>query len=172
MNRRCAWLMLICGLAAADVAAQTWTSPNFRGSVAISGRNQPTQVRFAHDGRVFVAEKPGAIWMYQNLADSAPVQIADLGGVVHSYQDRGLLGLALDPRFPEQPYLYVLYSFNGGLFADNPPRWPAADCPDPIADFAGCVISGHLSRLTLSGNQLIDEQVLIEDWYQQYPSHS
>ncbi len=172
MNRRCAWLMLICGLAAADVAAQTWTSPNFRGSVAISGRNQPTQVRFAHDGRVFVAEKPGAIWMYQNLADSAPVQIADLGGVVHSYQDRGLLGLALDPRFPEQPYLYVLYSFNGGLFADSPPRWPAADCPDPIADFAGCVISGHLSRLTLSGNQLIDEQVLIEDWYQQYPSHS
>ncbi len=110
--------------------------------------------------------------MYQNLLDGAPQQIANLGGVVHQYQDRGLLGVELDPRFPEQPYLYVLYSFNGGLFNDPPPRWPATGCPDPLEDFAGCVISGRLSRLTLVGNLATNEQVLIEDWYQQYPSHS
>lgn len=172
MKPRGQWLALILALSAAHSAAQTWTSPNFRGSIAINGRNQPTQVRFAHDGRVFVAEKPGTIWMYQNLLDTAPVQIADLASLVHQYQDRGLLGLELDPRFPERPYLYVLYSYNGGLFSDSPPRWPADDCATPIADFAGCVISGRLSRLTLTGNQLVDEQVLIEDWYQQYPSHS
>ena len=37
----------------------------------------------------------------------------------------------------------------------------------------GCVVSGRLSRLQLSGNtQVGPEQVLIEDWCQQFPSHS
>ncbi|SFN63631.1 PQQ-dependent sugar dehydrogenase [Dokdonella immobilis] len=166
------WLFLLPALAPAGAIAQSWPTPNFRHTVAIAGRNQPTQLRFAHDGRVFVAEKSGALWMYRNLLDTAPEQIANLAEIVHQYQDRGLLGLALDPRFPERPYLYVLYSFNGGLFADSPPRWPATSCPNPTADFAGCVISGRLSRLTLAGNLATDEHVLIEDWYQQYPSHS
>jgi glucose/arabinose dehydrogenase len=166
------WLILLPALAASGAIAQSWPTPNFRHTVALAGRDQPTQVHFAHDGRVFVAEKSGSVWMYRNLLDPAPEQIANLAEVVHQYQDRGLLGLALDPRFPERPYLYLLYSFNGGLFADLPPRWPATNCPNPTADFAGCVISGRLSRLTLAGNLASDEHVLIEDWYQQYPSHS
>lgn len=165
------WLLLLVA-APVTVAAQSWPTANFRHTIPFNQRDQPTQIRFAHDGRIFIAEKTGAIWMYRNLLDAAPEQIANLGGSVHQYQDRGLLGLELDPRFPERPYLYVLYSFNGGLFGDSPPRWPATGCPDPLAAFAGCVISGRLSRLTLAGNIATDEHVLIEDWYQQYPSHS
>ncbi len=161
--------LLSCAVSA---SAQTWPSANFRHTHAITGRVQPTQVAFAHDGRVFVAEKAGRVWMYDNLLDATPQQVADLTAVVHDYQDRGLLGLALDPRFPERPYLYVAYSYNGGLFADLPPRWPAGGCPNPTGDNAGCVISGRLSRLTLDGTQVSEERVLIEDWYQQYPSHS
>ena len=63
-------LMLLA--AASTVSAQTYPTTNFRTTHPISGRDQPTQVRFAHDGRVFVAEKAGAIWMYQNLLDTAP----------------------------------------------------------------------------------------------------
>ena len=166
------WLIILAATAPVTVDAQSWPTSNFRHTVPIGGRDQPTQVRFAHDGRIFVAEKTGKIWMYQSLLDGSPQQIANLGNIVHQYQDRGLLGLELDPHFPERPYLYVAYSFNGGLFNDQPPRWPATDCPDPIADFAGCVISGRLARLTLVGNIATHEQVLIEDWYQQYPSHS
>lgn len=165
------WLLLLVA-APVTVAAQSWPTANFRHTIPFNQRDQPTQIRFAHDGRIFIAEKTGAIWMYRNLLDAAPEQIANLGGSIHQYQDRGLLGLELDPRFPERPYLYVLYSFNGGLFGDSPPRWPATGCPDPLAAFAGCVISGRLSRLTLAGNIATDEHVLIEDWYQQYPSHS
>ena len=172
MSQRCRWPLLLIVLAAAHAAAQSWPSANFRHTLPFNGRDQPTQIRFAHDGRIFIAEKTGRIWMYQNLLDLVPAQIANLDGLVHQYQDRGLLGLALDPRFPERPYLYVLYSLNGGLFNDVPPRWPVSNCPDPLADFAGCVVSGRLSRLTLVGNIETDEQVLIEDWYQQYPSHS
>jgi len=171
MNWRHGLIVLLAAMPIA-VAAQSWPSPNFRHTFPFNGREQPTQIRFAHDGRIFIAEKTGKIWMYQNLLDAAPAQVANLGAVVHTYQDRGLLGLELDPRFPERPFLYVLYSFNGGLFSDLPPRWPATGCADPLGDFAGCVISGRLSRLTLIGTLATDEQVLIEDWYQQYPSHS
>ena len=34
------------------------------------------------------------------------------------------------------------------------------------------MISGRLSRLQVTGNQAGPEQVLIEDWCQQFPSHS
>ncbi|MEO8011292.1 MAG: PQQ-dependent sugar dehydrogenase, partial [Dokdonella sp.] len=100
--KRTAFAALLLGLiATAGVSAQVYPSANFRTTSPLIGRSQPTQVRFAHDGRVFIAEKPGKIWMYDNLLDSTPQQIADLGAVVHDFQDRGLLGLELDPRFPE-----------------------------------------------------------------------
>ena len=172
MKRHVAILLASIAMFAGATHAQTWPSANFRSTHAITGRAQPTQVRFAHDGRVFIAEKSGRVWMYDNLLDATPVMIGDLGPVVHDYQDRGLLGLELDPRFPERPYLYALYSYNGGLFTDAAPRWPPTSCANPTGDNAGCVISGRLSRFTLDGTQLTGERVLIEDWYQQYPSHS
>lgn len=165
-------ILLVVALAAGDAAAQVWPSANFRSTQAITGRTLPTQVRFAHDGRVFIAEKSGRVWMYDNLLDTTPVMVGNLAPVVHDYQDRGLLGLELDPRFPERPYLYALYSYNGGLFTDVAPRWPPTSCANPNGDNAGCVISGRLSRFTLEDAQLTGERVLIEDWYQQYPSHS
>ena len=172
MKPHAALLLALALVAASHASAQVWPSANFRGTQSITGRTLPTQVRFAHDGRVFVAEKSGRVWMYDNLLDATPVMIGDLGPVVHDYQDRGLLGLELDPRFPERPYLYALYSYNGGLFTDVAPRWPPTSCANPNGDNAGCVISGRLSRFTLDGGQLTGERVLIEDWYQQYPSHS
>ncbi|HKE48867.1 MAG TPA: PQQ-dependent sugar dehydrogenase, partial [Rhodanobacteraceae bacterium] len=160
-------LAMLCGSALAiDLP------PGFHRTDPITNRAEPSGVYFAHDGRVFVAEKSGQIWVYQNLLDQNPQLFADVSANVHDYWDRGLLGFALDPRFPEQPYVYVLYSFNGGLFGDLPPRWPTNNCPDPTGDNAGCVIGGHLSRLTVDGNTAGDELVLVEDWYQQYPSHS
>ena len=36
--------------------------------------------------------------------------IADLRTEVHSFYERGLLAMALDPAFPQRPYIYVSYS--------------------------------------------------------------
>ena len=50
-------------------------------------------------------------------------------------------------------------------------RTAARRRPAPTAD--GCVVSGRLSRLQATGNVMTGaEQVLIEDWCQQFPSHS
>jgi PKD repeat protein len=161
--------------------AQAATLPaGFQESVVFSGLTLPTAVRFAADGRVFVAEKSGVIKVFDSLTDASPDVFADLNVNVHNFWDRGLLGMALAPNFPADPYVYVLYTYDHQLGSTSPaPRWGAAGvysdpCPSPPGATAdGCVVSGRLSRLQAAGNAMTGaERVLIEDWCQQYPSHS
>ncbi|MEB2284902.1 MAG: hypothetical protein B6D46_12270 [Polyangiaceae bacterium UTPRO1] len=156
-------------------AAAATLPTGFEESVAISGLVQPTAVRFAPDGRVFVAEKSGIVKVFADLADTAPTIVADLRTNVHNFWDRGLLGLALHPDFPAVPSIFVLYTLDAAP-GGTPPRWGVAGatddgCPDPLG--AGCVVGGRLSRLDLdSSGHAGPENVLIEDWCQQFPSHS
>ena len=150
----------------------------FRDTVAISGLTDPTAVRFARDGRIFVGEKSGLIKVFDGLSDATPTVFADLRTNVFNGWDRGLLGLALDPDFPTSPFVYVLYTHDAEIGAPGP-RWGAAGassdpCPDPPGiNTNGCVVSGRLSRLRAAGDVMTGgEQVLVEDWCQQYPSHS
>lgn len=148
----------------------------FEEKAVFSGLTQPTTVAFSPDGRVFVAEKSGLIKVFDGLNDPTPTVVADLSEEVYNYWDRGLLGMALDPQFPTRPYIYVLYARDaepGGKV----PRWGGTSlsdgCPTPPGPTAdGCVITGRLSKLTVSGDSMTSEKPLITDWCQQYPSHS
>jgi Glucose / Sorbosone dehydrogenase len=85
----------------------------FQETTVFSNLFAPVAIRFAADGRVFVAEQTGTIEVFDNLNDSTPDLFADLGPNVHSFWDRGLLGLALDPGFTTgRPYVYVLYTYD------------------------------------------------------------
>jgi glucose/arabinose dehydrogenase/PKD repeat protein len=160
-------------IVAVPAGAQASTlQPGFQETAVFTGLNHPTVVRFASDGRAFVAQKDGRVLVFDSLSDTTPTVFADLSSQVHDYWDRGLLGLALDPGFPATPYVYVLYTYDapiGGL----PPTW-GDGCPTPPGPTTdGCVVSARLSRLTASGNTMTGgEQVLINDWCQQFPSHS
>ena len=136
----------------------------FTETTVFSGLTNPTAVRFSPDGRVFVAEKSGLIKVFSSLSDTTPEVYADLRRQVHDYWDRGLLGMALDPNFPTKSSIYVLYTYDAPI-GGTAPKFNDA-CADPNGD--GCVVSGRLSRLGPDGT----EEVLIEDWCQQYPSHS
>ncbi|MDX6411532.1 MAG: hypothetical protein QOE91_1048, partial [Gaiellaceae bacterium] len=120
----------------------------------------------------------GVIKVFASLTATTPTVFADLSTNVYNFWDRGLLGLALDPSFPTRPYVYVLYTYDAPI-GGGAPRWgtpgvfsdPCPTPPGPNTD--GCVASARLSRLTASGNVATGpEQVLIEDWCQQFPSHS
>ena len=150
----------------------------FQQTTAFSGLAQPTAVQFASDGRVFVAEKSGLIKVFENLADTTPTTFADLRTNTHNFWDRGLLGLALHPSFPATPYVYVLYTLDAQI-GEAPPRWgtfggTSDSCPNPPGETVdGCVVAGRVSRLTASGNVMVGtEQVFVENYCQQFPSHS
>ena len=154
------------GVKATPTAQAARTS--FRAEPVITRLSKPTAVRFAADGRVFVAEKTGIIKAYPGLADTEPTIVADLLTNVNSFYDRGLLGLALDPQFPAVPDIYVAYAYDAPI-GGNAPVWKD-NCPDKAN---GCLASGRLARLTLTdAGTAGPERVLIEDWCQQFGTHS
>ncbi|MGN9843775.1 LamG-like jellyroll fold domain-containing protein [Nonomuraea sp. H19] len=146
---------------------------SFQRQVVFSGLNRPSNVEFASDGRVFVAEKSGLIKVFDSLTDTTPTTYADLRTQVHNFWDRGLLGMALHPNFPDDPRIYVLYAYDA-VPGGTAPRWGTASgtddpCPAPPgATGDGCLVTGRLSVISPSGT----ETPLITDWCQQHPSHS
>ncbi len=179
---------LLAGLAAlilAPAAAGALELPaGFQDTTVFENVQEPSTLRFAPDGRVFVAEKPGLIAVFDSLQDTTPTTFADIRGKVYDRGDRGILGLALDPKFDSgRPYVYVLYTYDHVLGDPAPaPKWGEPNhtgdpCPEPDgAD--DCLVSGRLVRLTAEGDQAAGgvgsptEKVLAEGWCQQFSSHS
>ncbi len=75
------------------------------------------------------------IKVFDNLSDTTPTVFANLSMNVHNFWDRGLLGLELDPNFPANPYVYVLYAYDAAI-GGVAPRWGTPGvlsdrCPTP-----------------------------------------
>jgi hypothetical protein len=144
-------------LTAAPTDADAVTLPSgFLQLTVFSGLTNPTVVRFASDGRVFVGTKSGRIYVYDSTSDATPTLFADLSPNVHDFWDRGLLGLALDPQFPARPYVYVLYTYDqrpgGSNLITNPSfetdtsGWTySGDAPTTMARQTGWSASGAAS---------------------------
>jgi glucose/arabinose dehydrogenase len=156
------------GSATSELVSAAIAPPGVTKSIMMSGLTNPTAISFAPDGRVFIAEKAGIIKVFDSLSDPTPAIWADFRDRVHDFWDRGFLGMALDPNFGSRPFVYALYAYNKDPNSAQFPRWGDA-CPTPPGPVDdGCVITGRLSRFTSTGA----ETVLIEDFCQQYPSHS
>ena len=99
-------LMFATGIVASAIPSPAQAAtlpPGFQESTVFSGLTNPTVVRFAADGRVFVAEKRGVIKVFDSLTDPTPDIFADLNVNVYNFWDRGLLGMALAPELPSGP---------------------------------------------------------------------
>jgi PKD repeat protein len=168
------WIRVLGGLVVAGSLAAGPTAqagvlpPGFQDSAVFSGLTQPTAVRFAPDGRVFVAEKSGLIKVFDNLADTTPSTYADLRTNVYNFWDRGLLDIELDPAFTTRPYVYALYTFDAPI-GGTAPYWgsPGATsdpCPTPPGATAdGCVASARLSRLVPPSSTSYSQVVLADN---------
>ncbi|MGE3165475.1 MAG: PQQ-dependent sugar dehydrogenase [Planctomycetota bacterium] len=82
--------------------------PGFAIETIAMGLDQPIALAFAPDGRVYVAERTrGAVRVIvDGRLQAEPV----LEVTVSSSGERGLLGLALDPNFARNSWLYVLFT--------------------------------------------------------------
>jgi glucose/arabinose dehydrogenase len=141
--------LLLLFLLPKSAHAQIMDQPGFQQTTVITGLELPTAVRFAPNGKVFVAEKNGIIKVFDNINDTTATVFADLSSKVYTLRDHGLNGLAVDPDYPTRPYIYVAYSLQG-----NP--------------------GGRISRLTANGDVMTagSEKVLVEGWCTIYGSHS
>lgn len=80
----------------------------FDRAVVASGFDQPTDFRFLPDGRIIVAEKGGVIKMIDDQGNVLAQPVATLA--VNNLFERGIQGIAVDPDFSSNGYIYVAYT--------------------------------------------------------------
>ena len=138
-------------LGAASTASAGTLPPGFQETTAFSGLTNPTVVRFAPDGTVFVAEKSGLIKTFDGLDDPTATLYADLRTQVHNFWDRGLLGMSLDFFYEDYHRLRHLHPRRRDRrhrAALGHGRQTSDGCPTPPGPTGdGCVVSGRVSRL-------------------------
>jgi glucose/arabinose dehydrogenase len=79
----------------------------FTESLVTDGLSRPTTMEFAPDGRLFVAEQGGDLRVIKN-GSLLPAPFVSLS--VDSSGERGLLGIAFDPNFAANHYVYLYYT--------------------------------------------------------------
>jgi|GEM_PF-1850659 len=88
--------------------------PRLDSAVFAAGLYRPVDLEFSADGRLFVTEQPGKIKVFPNLDAAEPILVADFSKQIFPFLDTGMLGLAVHPAFPAEPYLYVAYALSEG----------------------------------------------------------
>jgi aldose sugar dehydrogenase len=79
----------------------------FRVETVLTGLEIPWSMNFAPDGRLFITERPGRVRI-ATLGGSSELALT-LDGV-YAQGEAGLLGLALDPEFAQNRFVYLYYS--------------------------------------------------------------
>ncbi|MEO6313634.1 MAG: ThuA domain-containing protein [Chitinophagaceae bacterium] len=113
----------------------------FVRTVLMTKMDEPIQMAILKNGNIFVAQRRGTILLYDAKNDKSE----SIGTInTQSAYEDGLLGIAADPAFDKNKFLYVFY---------------AAQAPqDSVSDY-------HISRFTVNGNGRLDmgsEKVLIK----------
>ncbi len=103
----------------------------FQESVVSTGLSAPTDMLFAPDGRLFVAEKSGRVRVIEDgvlLEDPFLEVAADPQG------HHGLLSLVFDPNFENNGYIYVFYTVAEGDPAVRLSRFQVSNTDPNVAD--------------------------------------
>jgi glucose/arabinose dehydrogenase/PKD repeat protein len=153
-----------------DAAANNLPA-GFSESVVVTDLVHPTSFAFAPTGELFVSEQRGVVQVYDDLQDSTPTEFADIRTQVHNSGQRGLMGLTVDPQYPERPYVYVLYSFDGPVGGTAPTYGSPDTDSDPCPTWP-CVGSIRVSRLRALAGGAVEERVLLSNACTQFPFHN
>ena len=131
----------LVGVRASPAAAATLPSGFTDGLVA--SVPSPTSMAFTPDGRMLVTSQPGTLRVVKAGALLATPAL-DITAKTCSNSERGLLGVAVDPSFTTNNFVFVYYSFK----------------KNPTCD-GGTV--NRVARFVMTGDTLGSETVLIDN---------
>lgn len=104
-------LALLCSLlVGAVINSFSQTLPTgFSRSLVTTGISNPTAMAVAPDGRIFICQQNGQLKIVQNgtLLATPFVSLT-----VNSSGERGLIGIAFDPNFTTNNYIYLYYTLS------------------------------------------------------------
>src|SRR6266545_4830587 len=89
------------------------TPPADFSDALVTNLASPTALAFTPDGRLLLTQQTGQLRVYQSGALlTTPALDLNIGNLICSDFERGLLGVAVDPNFATNHSIYVYYTFN------------------------------------------------------------
>jgi glucose/arabinose dehydrogenase len=110
----------------ATASAET---PQFTATTLVSGLNQPWEIAFLPTGEFLFSQKVGSLSVYRNGAAS---KVADIPNV-KNLGEGGLMGIAVDPEFTSNRYIYACY-FSQSATDVRVSRWKLNQNLDGLTD--------------------------------------
>jgi len=101
------------------------------------GLDVPWEILYGQDGWLWVTERFGRVSRIHPESGEQLV-VLNISSIVHQSGESGLLGMAFHPQFPNDPRLYLVYTYQSGG------------------------IKERLVHYTYNGLQLVDETILID----------
>ncbi len=99
---------------------------NFTNQVVSSGWNDIVGFTWDSTGQQYVWEKAGKVWVVDTNGVKIAIPLINISDEVGSWRDHGLNGLALDPNFLNNGFIYLFYTvdrhhlINFGTASYNP----------------------------------------------------
>jgi glucose/arabinose dehydrogenase len=144
-----------------DTTKAATLPPDFEDAL-VTNISAPTAIAFTPDGRLLITTQQGAVRVFQNgtLLGTAAINI---NSKLCTNSERGLLGIAVDPLFTVNKYVYLYYTFN--KFNTCPTGQPT-NASNPV---------NRVSRFVLADNNTIaasSETVLIDNIHSPNGNHN
>ncbi|MCB0526844.1 MAG: PQQ-dependent sugar dehydrogenase [Saprospiraceae bacterium] len=94
-----------------SLLAQTAMLPSGFAQAFLAEGLNPTCMAYAPDGRLFLAQKDGRVLILHEDGDLHDEPFITLD--VDAFNEKGLNGIAIDPHFESQPWVYLYYTVPG-----------------------------------------------------------
>jgi len=120
----------------------------FVDELAVGGVAEPTALAFLPDGRMLIASKGGRL-LIASGGSLAGQPAIDLGPRMCTESERGLLGVAVDPQFASNGFIYLYYTRRRGEACTRNTR-----ATDPV---------NRVSRFVLADGRAGSEAVLVDN---------
>jgi glucose/arabinose dehydrogenase len=155
MKRAIVLVALLVGLLSAFVDEERAMASTLRSGFEdqlVASVNAPTTLAFTPDGRMLIATQSGQLQVHKD-GELLPTPALDLSGRICSNSERGLLGVAVDPNFATNGYVYLYYTFN---------KFGA--CPQGVPSNPNNPVN-RVSRFVMSGNSIDEnsEEILLNN---------
>jgi glucose/arabinose dehydrogenase len=122
---------------------------NFVETQLAGGFTNPTAMAFAPDGRLFVCQQGGQLRVVKN---GALLATPFLSLTVDSNGERGLLGVAFDPNFASNNFIYVYYTATTPAIHNRVSRFTASVANPDVAAAGSEVAIFDLNNLSGATN--------------------
>jgi glucose/arabinose dehydrogenase len=100
--------MLVASLALCDLA-RAGLPAGFTKTPVAGPWDNPVGVAFDDNGRMYVWERAGRVWIVENGVKSA-TPLVDISDEVGNWYEHGMLGFALHPNFLSNGFIYLFYA--------------------------------------------------------------